>query len=575
MVARVSQKDFAILRGVTSVELAMDLEEVVKNLVLLGLDETYVRSQFSGLRDESSWLDEVAALMAESEAALVLSLDAAMPVVLFELVDALRQAGAKASCGRTADGTLAFSLAGPQPRTFAVHSDRDASVLALVRAIVAVLPRAHQVLTPVAGEERSPADPSTMTLIVLERGTFVALRAAIGDGGLERKFERVSGEPQGVRLVPIDQPFAPIDSAQRWRARLALFEGGSDKAVEAVFERVCAYDPRIPWPAGKKRPPGDDFFELCSGLTNASLARAFTYRDDPALANLLYRFALATTVGAHYDVAAARQNPGMSAHGVLGFGQLSWSWFILDALGAREEAAISGKLLDSEWVRTQERGNVALRQRAYYDLGAFLRNETRGVALGRLYPLLALTEAEGWHDPAIIQAAVNTHSETTGDQLTHHPLYYLWPAPIYSIARRANARDMLPKDNPFLSRPLDLSTVNLNHDMVLRLKEQLQRFSLLDEAQLAPLLDPLPVIVDVRITDVDETNAHGRTLLGAPEEAEHRVSAPHAGLGMRPGEVWLFEVQGAKPSTASASYEDLGEVRFNVAVPTGEWLSRA
>jgi hypothetical protein len=568
---------FAILRRVAAVELAMDLEEVVKNLVQLGLDEAYVRNQFAGLPDSSEWLDEVAALIAESEAALVLGLDADLAVVLFELVDALRQVGAKASCGRTADGKLALHLQnGPKAQTFHVQCDPTADALALTRAVVAVLPRAQQVLIPVkaTGDGRSGPPSGALTLIVLERGTFVALRAAVGDGGLESRFERVSGEPKGVKLVPIDQPIAPIDAAKRYASRLAELEG-KERGAEGTFERLVANDPRIAWPGDRKRPPGDDFFEFCAGLANGSLARAVSTRDTPALANLLYRFALATLVGAHYDVAAARENPGMSAQGVLGFGQLSWSWFIFEALDATEEATICGKLLDLDWVRAQERSNVALRQRAYYDLGAFLRNGVRGPALGRLFPLVALAERSGWLDAATLEVALATHSESTADQLTRHPLYYLWPAPLYALARRADALDILPRDNPFLNRPLNLSAVDLRHEVVTRLKEQLERFSSLDETRFSPLLDPLPVIVDVWITEVDEQNAHGRTMLAERDDAEHRVSAPHAGRSMHPGEVWLFEVQGARASTKSVSLEDLGDVSLHVAVPTGQWLQRA
>src|SRR4051812_26095591 len=140
--ARSRTTEFAILLRVSPVELTMDLAEVVKNLVLLGLDETYVRSQFADLRDEASWLDEVAALMLESESALLLRLDASLPLALFQLIDTLRQVGAKASCGRAADGALSFSLQGAPPKTFAVRTDEPASVLDLVRAVVSVLPRA-------------------------------------------------------------------------------------------------------------------------------------------------------------------------------------------------------------------------------------------------------------------------------------------------------------------------------------------------------------------------------------------------------------------------------------------------
>jgi hypothetical protein len=551
---------------VPPVELAIDLEEVVKNLLTLGLDEAYVRNQFAGLADEA-WLGEVAALLIESEAALVLPNDMAFPQALFELTETLRQAGAKACSGETTAGALALTFLGPQPRSFVVQAAPDASVLALVRAVATVIPRAQQVLLALEAERRD-----AVTLVVLERGTFVALRAALGDDALERVFERAAAPTQDVQLLPYNEPLRAIDLSARYEAKRA--ELAAEPADEnGVVERIRAYDPRIAWPVACKRPPGDDFLEFCSGLAGGSLARCIARDGDRALANLLYHYALASCVGAHYDVAAARLNPGRSAQGVLGLGQLTWSWFIFEALGATEEAAISGKLLDHDWVRTQERVSVSQRQRAYYDLGAYLRSGVTGPALGRLFPLVALAERAGWEDRAMLDAALATHSETLGDQYTESPLYYLWPAPLYALARKADAQDLLP-GNRFCARPLSIAAVDLRDETVLRLKEQLLRFSLLDEARFSPLLDPLPVVVDVWVTEVDGQNAHGRTMLAARDDAEHRVVAPHAGLGMRPGEVWLFEVQGSEVSQVEASFDDLGEVRYNVARPTGQWLAR-
>lgn len=563
-----SRAPFAILRAVAAAEHAIDLDEVVQNLVSLGLDELYVRNQFAGLPAEESWLGEIAALLAESEAALRIPLDMPLPGALFELIDALRQVGAKAWCGTTVDGKPGFALGGAHPRTFALHSGPGASVASLARAVAAVMPRAQQVLIANDGESEGE-----LTLIVLERGTFVALRAAVGDDRLERCFTRAQGEAPGVQLQQASADLVAIDARARFDARLARVEAGGS-ASEGIAQRIYQYDPRVAWPADRERPPGDDFYAFCAGMANGSLVRCLTHGDNRGLANLLYRFALATCVGAHYDVAAARQNPGMSAQGVLGRGQLSWSWFIFEALGATEEAAISGRLLDHEWVRSQERSGLSQRQRAYYDLGAWLRTGAAGPALQRLFPLVALAEREGWEDPTTLEVALATHSELQAGQLTDHALFYLWPAPLYALARKADAQDLLPPDNPFLSRPLSIAAVDLRHETVLRLKEQLLRFSLLDEAQFAPLLDPLPVIVDVCITEVDEHNAHGRTMLAAHSEAEHLVVAPHAGRSMQPGEVWLFEVQGATGRQVKTTFDDLGDVTYNVAQPTGHWLQR-
>src|SRR5262249_5963034 len=157
---------------------------------------------------------------------------------------------------------------------------------------------------------------------------------------------------------------------------------------------------------------------------------------------LLFRFALASLVGAHCDTLAARRNPGLSAQGLLGWGQLTWAFFIFDALGAHAEAERCGRLLKEPWVASQERGSVAARQRAYYDLARLLSHGERRAALGRRAELEAMREHSAWQEPALVTAALCVHTEPLGDQLTHHPLYHAWPATLYALARRAGAIEL-------------------------------------------------------------------------------------------------------------------------------------
>jgi len=345
--------------------------------------------------------------------------------------------------------------------------------------------------------------------------------------------------------------------------------------VAAVFERVRTYDPRVAWPAERSRPPGDDFYELCNALAAAPLAKCLAGASDAELAQLLYRFALTSLVGAQCDTLAARRNPGQSAQGLLGFGQLTWSYFIFDALGALADAERVGRLLEEPWVRMQERGLVAARQRAYYDLARWMRTGTTGATLPRLAELLLLRERLSWEEPQLVAAALALHTEPIGDQLTHHPLFHAWPAPLYALARRASAIELLPKDNPFLARPVLYSSVDQCDPLIVRLREQLAGFDALDPEHLPALLDPLPVVVDVTITRVEGDDVHGHTLLSAFDDAEHEVVAPRAGRNFEPGEVWLLEVQGARRSTREQHFTDLGDVRCTVALPTGEWLDKA
>ena len=225
-----------------------------------------------------------------------------------------------------------------------------------------------------------------------------------------------------------------------------------------------------------------------------------------------------------------------------------------------------------------EQGSVAARQRAYYDLALNLRSGKRGPSLARLSELSALSSREAWQDPAAVRAALAVHTEPQADQLTHHPLYHVWPAPLYALARRAGALDLLPSDIAFTARPLELDAVDMADPIVTRLKRQLAGFAALDPEALPALLDPLPVIVDVEITAVDahlDGDAHGHTLLRARDTAEHRVVAPHGGRTMQPGEIWLLEIPGARPTSARVHYDDLGEVTTAIALPTGEWLNKA
>jgi len=547
-------------------------------LVSLGIDEPCARAQLSALQSDAERLNEAALLAVESDAALLISDDMPLPVALFELVDGLRQAGLAVSLGKTAAAELALRLAGSRPAVFELSARADggeaqlanaetrAHARDIVRAVTSVVPRAHQLLLAAEYEQ-----PGVLPVVILDRGTYVAFSAAVGDGLLERIFVRAGSDVGTLAFRATEAALAPPDFVERYRSHPPP---SSATDLDVAFDRVRSYDPRVAWAAERNRPPGDDFYDLCHALSAAPFARCLSNAEPRPLAQLLYRFALTTLVGAQCDMLAARRNPGRSAQGLLGWGQLTWAFFIFDALGASSEAEQAGALLEHPWVMAQERGVVALRQRAYYDLAHWLRTGLRGPTLARLAELLPLSARAGWEDPAAVLAAVNVHSEPLGDQITHHPLYFAWPATLYALARRAGALDLLPKDNPFLARPLTYSMVDVRDPFVVRLREQLSRLSALDPAHLPPLLDPLPVIVDVAITHLDGDEVHGHTLLAAHDDAEHHVVAPSAGRDIRPGEVWLLEVQGSLRSTTEAKLPELGAVSCTIALPTGEWLEK-
>lgn len=546
---------------------AIGLEDVLNPLLAMGIDEAYARAQLSQAADDSERLAEIATLAVESDACVWLSQDMSLAVALFTLVDGLRQAGLACSTNRSVQGEPMLVFEAGRTAAYEIKFEPEATVRDVVRTVAYILPRTHQLLIA-AEHERDGQLP----VIVLNRSTYVALAGVTGEPALDRVFIRAGSEPGAAKLQLFDGPLPKPDLQERFHSHPPQLSAAVP--LEAAIERVKQYDPRVPWPADRSQPPGRDFADLCEALAGAPLAACLAGGSDAELAQLVYRFALTTIVGAQCDLLAVRRNPGSQAQAVLGQGHVIWAYFVFAALGADAEAERTLKLLTDPWVRAQERGPVASRRGAYHDLVLFLRSETRGTTLFRLSELLPLRQRSGWASSSTVAAAVAVHSEPLGDQLTHHPLFHVWPAPLYALAREAGALDLLPKDNPFLARPLALSHVDLTDPLLVRLHEQLSAFDALDPELLPPVLDPLPVIVDVEITRVEDEQVHGRTLLTPHDAAEHQVVAPRAGRDMAPGEIWLLEVQDARRETIEQHFDDIGDVRCMIAVPTGQWLEK-
>lgn len=546
---------------------AIGSDDVLNPLLAMGIDEAYAREQLAQATNDAERLAEVASLAVESDACVWLAQDMSLPVALFTLVDGLRQAGLACSTSRSVQGEPMLVFEAGRTAAYEIKFEPQASVRDVVRTVAYILPRTHQLLIA-AEHERDGQLP----VIVLNRSTYVALVAVTGEPALDRVFVRAGSEPGAAKLQLFDGPMPRPDLQERFRSHPPPLSAAVD--LEAAIASVRQYDPRVPWPAERSQPPGRDFAQLSEALSAAPLAKWLANGSDAELAGLIYRFALVTIVGAQCDLLAARRNPGAKVQAVLGRGHLIWTYFMFAALGADSEAERTAKLLADPWVRAQERGTAASRLRAYYDLAMFLRAETRGTSLFRLSELLPLRQRSGWSSASTVAAAVAVHSEPLGEQLTHHPLFHVWPAPLYALAREAGALDLLPKDNPFLAHPLALSHVDVSDPLVVRLQEQLRAFDALDPTELPPVLDPLPVIVDVEITRIDGDDVHGHTLLTPHNEAEHKVVAPRAGRSMSPGEIWLLEVQDARRETLQQHFEDLGDVRCTIAVPTGEWLEK-
>lgn len=562
-------RDVGTVQPAQSVDKASGLEEVLRALLTLGLDEAYARAQLEAADSEDARLAEVASLAVESEACVLLTRDMSLPVGLFTLVDGLRQAGLAAFTARSVQGDPMLVFEAGRTAAYEIKFEAHATLKDVIRTVAYILPRTHQLL--VASEHERDGQ---LPVIVLNRTSYVALTAVIPEPMLDRVFVRAGSDPGAAKLQLCDGPVPSPNLTERYHQHAPQKSAASN--VEETIERVRAYDPRVPWPADRTTAPGQDFAALCDALSAEPLSQCLRSGSEAELAQLLMRFALVTVVGAHSDLLAVRRNPGTQSQAVVGRGQLVWAYFVFVALGADTEAERVAKLLDDPWVRGLERARTLARQRAYYDLARFLYDGSQGSCLLRLFELLPLRERSGWQTQHAVEAATAVHSEPLGDQLTHHPLYHVWPASLFALARKAGALDLLPLpiDNPFLLHPLSVSQVDLTDPLIERLQGQLQLFDALDVAHLPVVLDPLPVIVDVQITKVEGDDVHGHTLLAAHDDAEHQVMAPRGGRRMAPGEIWLLEVLSAQPATTELQVAELGPVRCAITVPTGQWLER-
>jgi hypothetical protein len=184
-------------------------------------------------------------------------------------------------------------------------------------------------------------------------------------------------------------------------------------------------------------------------------------RNSSQLATILYVYASAARLGALWNLYALNAFPDKKLSGhCLGRGYLIWAYFILRAMKAENGAQECGRLLALEAVRDKERSALNRNQKSHYDLALYLHNGSQGDELKALEPMLPMVQQKNWRDPEMVKAAVKAHAQTRGEQFVHDTVKWTWPATLYALARRADALDLLPRDNPFLDTPLDVSKVD-------------------------------------------------------------------------------------------------------------------
>ena len=506
-------------------------------------------------------------LAVESEAGALIDRRLTVSQALPELIDALRQGGVETRLEIGSQGPVVCIGVGEATRYYTLKVGEQGALEALASALSAVIPSDVQLRV-----SESYEDADAYGLVVLGPDGRSALASVLGESVLDDVLRRPPPPSLAVQLLPAaGEAVEELDWAVRHRLHPPIDSG---QGWEPVWEHLQTLDPRMVWPIELRNPPGQLFYELTSALAGPALSAARHGGQAGELATVLYRWARATLVGCLWDVVACRYNPGMSAQGVLGFGQLIWAYFVFEALGADDDADSAGRLLDDPWVREQERALLFTRQRAYYDLGLWLRSGQAGPQLLRLRELLPLAKRPAWNEPNRVEAGLKVHAELHGDQLTHAPLYFGWAAPLHALARRAQAQDLIPADNPFLAAPLSVEQVDLQEPLLAGLRQMEVQLMLLADAPAPPLLDPLPVIVEVRITEVRDGQAIGHPLVSDSAGAEHRVKAPCSGLQIAAGETWALRAESATPARGTRNIDGMGDVAYRISHPTGSWICR-
>lgn len=550
------------MAGVSLMSARLDVTNAVEALVGIGLDAVCAEDALTAAAedDDREALAEFALLCFESDAAIMLDASVGVGDVLAELCDGCRRAGAALEVVATETGPAVRGQG--EGYAYHVRDDAGSRLAELCGAVSLLLPDNISLWLP----SDFAADADSLAVIVLTEDELEAVMGCVSGSGFNEIFV---APPAPAAPSPLTPPQMVEE------APLASLYGAHPPATageswQELWQRLVDLDPACPWPVEAARPPGDDFYALTMALCGQPLAKCIAGAGDLAWATLLFRWALATHVGCRWDVLACRFNPGMAAQGLLGMGQLTWAYLVLEALGALPLATRVGELLDNAWVRPQERCRLTARQRAYYDLGEFMRTGKRGLQLGRVSELAALAEPGAFEDPEQIEAALRAHTLPWGDQFTHQPLYWAWPAPIYAFARRAGALDRLDRHNPFFAHPVGMDEVDMEDVVVRGLVALEGKLRAAERRSLPPLLDPLPVIVEVRVTACEGEDVLGHTVLPDAGGAEHSVRARRGECQPRPGELWAFRVEAGHQGVDRHPIR----VQGRTVVPTGCWIER-
>jgi hypothetical protein len=294
------------------------------------------------------------------------------------------------------------------------------------------------------------------------------------------------------------------------------------------------------------------------------------------LATLLYEHAYANLIATSFAFVCGHYRPTVScSFAPLGTGDPTWSYFVFLALGCEDEATRLGDLLMHPAAQTAERAPWEKNREAYCDLAVYLHQAEAGLNLAVIDPVMVLSEPTAWDDPENIIQALQYHCVKRGESFTHPSRRWMWPAPIYALARRCQARDKLPPDNPFLNQWRDRSDIDWTSVFIGRLQEIDKKLSRFVESGYPQLMPVAPTLVSARVEAIENGKIFGITDPQSIGGQEFAVKGS-LDLGQPPnvGELWNFKMTSTGSVYIAETHPDLGNIHYEKYRLEGIWTNQ-
>jgi predicted DNA-binding WGR domain protein len=460
---------------------AVDIAALADALALFGFSPAEAENFRNATHEDPLW--DFNDLIQESPSSVYSDWKEDAASVFMELGQRLRTFHIRASFGK-AKGfmTAEISHAGNSAQ-YVLNVKKPGSLTNMVFALDAVLPDHVEIYAHKLLDETDMAAHTALT-----KQAWNKVRVLLGP-----HFERVFSKPRSsASFVPEAPP--PVTKVD-WKKKFGpgnlsqpLDQWNRDYQAQ-LAKQWEEYVSQGPTPVRNRHLPAYEVKNRIQQFGSDAMRAWIVNGDKSNLATALYQCSMLARVGVQWDLFQWKGlNPSRESTAVIGDGFLLWAYFVFTALGCESEARTTGDLLLEPNVNDKERWPSKLRQDSWYDLAVYMHTGRRGKGLPILADLMELEDRAAWLDGAVIDRALQCHVVGSGDQFVHDHLRWFWPAPLYALARRAGAVDLLPADNPFLNTPLDVSGVNFADPQLVFLRTQHADFGKLERSQFPGLV---------------------------------------------------------------------------------------